>query len=81
MKKLSKEMEYLAKKIDEAGMTVKFGLEQQGHISTIEKILDDLGSCDYSWSKIAKEIGWETNAARDSYINYLRKKISDGKIQ
>ena len=72
---LSKELEYLAKKIDEAGLQIKFGLEQQGHIETIEAILDDLGSNDYSWEKIAKQIGWCKNAARDHYIMYLRERV------
>jgi hypothetical protein len=72
---LSKELEYLAKKIDEAGLTIKFGLEQQGHIETIEEILDDFGSNDYSWQKIADKIGWCKNAARDHYIEYLRESV------
>lgn len=56
---------------------VVFGLEAQGHIPTIEAILDDLGSNDYAWEKIGKEIGWCDKTARNHYITYLIKK--DGK--
>jgi hypothetical protein len=70
---LSKELEYLAKKIDEAGLTIKFGLEQQGHIETIEEILDDFGSNDYSWQKIADKIGCQRDIKSiqkiEPYIN------------
>lgn len=74
-KKLPPMIEELANAIEKKGLKVQFGLVQQRHIQTIEDILDDLGSNDYAWSKIAKEIGWEKNAARDHYISYLRKKI------
>lgn len=65
-------IKYLAEAIDKKGFTIKFGLEQQGHIETIEKTLDELGSNDYSWKKIGELIGWCPNAARDYYIVYLQ---------
>ena len=57
-------------------MSVKFGLEQQGHIDTIERILNDLGSNEYAWAKIWKEIGWDANTACYYYVKYLREKIT-----
>ena len=53
---------------------LKFGLEQQNHIETIGKILNDLGSNEYSWEKIGKEIGWCPKTACFHYITYLREK-------
>lgn len=55
-------------------MNVKFGLEQQGHIQTIERILDEYGVNEYAWNKIGKEIGWDANTACYFYVKYLRKK-------
>jgi acylphosphatase len=40
------------KKLDDANVMVVFELEAQGHIPTIEAILND-----YTWEKIAKRIG------------------------
>ena len=68
-------IQHLAEALDKKGLTIKFGLEQQGHIEAIENILDDLGSNDYSWDKIAKEIGWCSKAARNHYINYLKEQV------
>ena len=60
--------------IEKKGLKVLFGLEQQGHIATIEKILNEFGSAtsEYVWEKIGKEIGWCPNAAARRYIEYLR---------
>lgn len=62
----------LAEGIERKGLAVKFGLEQQGCIETIERILDDLGSNEHSWEKIGKEIGWCPRAACNYYVTYLR---------
>jgi len=75
MKKLPPLIQHLAEAIDKKGLVIKFGLEQQGHIETIERILDDLGSNEYSWQKIGKEIGWCPNTACYYYVSYLRKKL------
>jgi hypothetical protein len=71
---MNKLMEDFAKKLDKKDLKIVFGLEAQGHIPTIEKILDDLGSNDYAWEKIGKEIGWCDKTARNHYITYLREK-------
>lgn len=59
---------------------VSFGLERQGHIETIERILNQLGSNEYAWEKIGKEIGWCANTAAHHYIKYLQNKISTNKF-
>ena len=58
-------------------MSIKFGLEQQGHIETIERMLEDLGSNEYSWKKIGKEIGWCPETACYHYVWYLRTKVKN----
>ena len=63
--------EELMDAICKPGVKVKFGLEQQGHISTIEEMLDR--HC--SWDEINKAIGWAGDAANKSYIRHLRKKV------
>lgn len=68
----TKRISAFAKK-NKSGTKVKFGLEQQGHIPYIESVLSEFGSCDYAWNKIAKHIGWDRDAARDSYIRHLYK--------
>ena len=61
----------LASAIDKKNMKIAFGLEAQGHIPTIDKMLD--GTND--WDTIAKEIGWVTETAMRCYILYLREQI------
>lgn len=65
----------LADAIEKKGLKIQFGLEQQGHIPTIEKMLDDFGTASsaYIWGKIGKEIGWEPLTAALHYCEYLRK--------
>ncbi len=63
----------LAESIDKAGLKIKFGLEQQGHIPTIERMLDATGSNEYTWKKIGEEINWCPNTAAYYYIKYLRE--------
>ena len=48
---------------------VLFGLEQQGHIKTIEEMLDK----HRNWDEINKTIGWAGDAANKEYIRLLRK--------
>lgn len=57
-----------------SAVKVKFGLEQQGHIPTIEKMLLDWGRSDYYiWQKIGKEIGWCPLTACSWYLEYVRR--------
>lgn len=57
---------------------MKFGLEQQGHIPTIEKMIKEFGNSTSShlWENIGKEIGWDGTTAAYHYIEYLRKKYN-----
>lgn len=51
-------------------MGIVWGLKAQGHIPTIEKMLDQ-GS---GWNDIARSIGWETETAKRHYHAYLNKR-------
>ena len=74
-------MEHLINSIQEKNYKIVFGLEQQGHIPTIERILDEFGSSsEYVWEKIGKEIGWCPQTAAYYYIDYLRKKRKENEI-
>jgi hypothetical protein len=75
-KKLPPLIQKLADAIEQKGLKVQFGLEQQGHIPTIEKMLAEFGSArsEYIWKKIGKAIGWEYTTAAFYYIEYLRRK-------
>ena len=59
----------------ENNVKIVFGLEQQKHIETIERILSELGSNEYAWEKIGKEIGWCPKTACYHYVSYLRKLV------
>ena len=59
-----------------SAVKVKFGLEQQGHIPTIEKMLLEWGRSDYYiWQKIGKEIGWCPLTACSWYLEYVRRNV------
>ena len=49
---------------------IAFGLVNQGHIPTIEKMLID----GKSWDEIGRSIGWCSITAREHYEKYLLKK-------
>lgn len=76
-KKLPPLIEKLADALEKKGLKITFGLEQQGHIPTIEKMLDEFGSArsEYVWEKIGKEIGWCHKTAAFWYCEYLRGKL------
>jgi len=63
--------EEVESKENENGLIIKFGLEKQGHIPTIERLLNETGSNEYTWQKIGKEIGWCHTTAAYWYISYL----------
>jgi hypothetical protein len=73
---LPESIKYLADAIEKKGAKIAFGLEQQGHIPTIEKMLNEFGSAksEYIWEKIGKEIGWCPRTASLYYLEYLRNK-------
>jgi hypothetical protein len=75
------EKEHLEKK----GLKVAFGLEAQGHLPTIKRILDrwneptfeghvDMTYSECVWREIGNEIGWSPFTAALSYFKYLNKK-------
>lgn len=47
---------------------VLFGLEAQGHIPTIQKMLEE----GKDWNEIAKVIGWCQISAREHYERYVQ---------
>jgi len=74
-------MDEIFKKAEENGLKVVFGLEAQGHLPTIEKILkkwndgndydNDMTYSKHVWDEIGKEIGWCPFAACLYYFRYL----------
>jgi hypothetical protein len=54
--------------LDEAGATVKFGLRQQGHVPTVERML----AAGATWPEIGRAIGWDGKAAQEWYERYER---------
>lgn len=60
--------------MNENEMKVKFGLEAQGHIPTIERILSELGTSNESWTIIGKKIGWHPLTACAHYLRYVLEK-------
>jgi len=69
-------IQHLVDKMEEKNLKIAFGLEQQGHIPTIERILEECGCNEYAWQKIGKEINWCPKTASYYYIKYLRNKLS-----
>jgi hypothetical protein len=59
---------------------MKFGLEQQGHIPTIERMASEWGKGALHslpfWEKIGKEIGWDGFSACAWYCEYLNKQAN-----
>lgn len=53
----------LAALLEEAGLTARFGLEAQGHLPTIERMIKEGAS----WEVIGKAIGWDAMTARQHW--------------
>ena len=54
-------------------MKIKFGLEAQGHIPTVEKMLED----GRSWDEIAEAIGWVGgDTVKRFYDRHVARKAS-----
>ena len=83
---MKSKMDELFKKIDEKGLKVKFGLEAQGHIETIEAVIKDRQNSmnesfpddginvmysKYVWDEIGRAIGWCPLTAALHYFNHL----------
>lgn len=66
-------MSVLGRLLRESGASVQIGLKAQGHIPTVEGMLDDYKS----WDEIGKAIGWNPEAAKDWYIAYLRRELAE----
>ncbi len=58
------------------GVQIQFGLEQQGHIPTVERMLAE----GKTWNEIGDAIGWHGPTAAKFYDMYLKrtKKFSEG---
>lgn len=83
---MNESLKYLAKKLDEKGAKVVFGLEAQGHIPTIEAIITKWNDTpmdvqmQYSkalWDEVGKTIGWCSLTAALSYFQYLEHKNTE----
>jgi len=85
--KLTPLIQHLVDRLEEKNLKIAFGLEAQGHIPTIERMIkefnapsdtnpdgEDISHSLYLWDKIAKEIGWDAKTAMAYYIRYLRNK-------
>lgn len=53
-----------------ADCKVSFGLVAQGHIPTIESLIEQ----GYGWDYIAKKIGWDRDTAIQHYQWYVESK-------
>nr|WP_293837756.1 hypothetical protein [uncultured Arsenicibacter sp.] len=54
---------------------VKFGLESQGHIPTIQAMLAVYGSSAEAWELIGRKIGWAPLTACAHYVAYLSSSV------
>lgn len=53
---------------------IAFGLKAQGHIETIERMLDEVKAPPHAiWERIGDKIGWCPLTAAAYYVNYLRE--------
>ena len=52
------------------GVQIQFGLEQQGHIPTVERMLAE----GKTWDEIGDAIGWHGPTAEKFYDMYLKRK-------
>lgn len=59
---------------DMANARVKFGLQAQGHIETIFRMLEEFGNNALGWSRIGAAIHWEPATAARHFISYLLRK-------
>ena len=48
---------------------VRFGLKQQGHLPTIEKMLKN----NATWEEIGKAINWDPETAKEHYGWHVKK--------
>lgn len=85
MEKDESVIDKLINDIDNSGVKIVFGLEAQGHIPTIEKMLlywnepRIEGQVDMTyekcvWEQIGRKIGWCPFTASLSYFQYLNNK-------
>lgn len=66
---MSEPFQELADLMADTGLTIKFGLEQQGHIPTIERMLSE----NRTWDEIGRAIGWHPATALDWYLRYKQR--------
>lgn len=61
----------LGELLNEAGLTIKFGLRAQGHIPTIQRML----ACGATWDEIGQAIGWHPPTAKEWYERALKREM------
>jgi hypothetical protein len=54
-----------------------FGVKLQGHIPTIERMLEEGAT----WEQIGEEIGWCPETAKEHYIWYIKEQEKEDKIK
>lgn len=64
--------EELDKLLRESGVQIKFGLRAQGHIPTIQRMLEE----GHSWQAIGEAIHWDPDTARE-WFERLEKPPED----
>ena len=53
------------------GVRIQFGLEAQGHIPTVERLLSE----GKTWDEIGDVIGWHGPTAKEYYERYLERAL------
>jgi hypothetical protein len=66
------DMSKLEKLLD---VPIVFGLQAQGHIPTIQKML----AAGATWKEIGNKIGWCQNTAKEHYERYLQRENGNAK--
>ena len=65
-------MKNVCEELDEllfsAGLRVKFGLVQQGHMPKIDYML----ACGATWDEIGQAIGWHPPTAKEWYLRTIK---------
>lgn len=69
---MSKLIDQLCDLLKECGVTPKIGLEAQGHIPTVERMLAE----GKTWDEIAKAVRWSDGATvKEWYLLYLTRNL------
>lgn len=72
LSKMTHPIQDLCDLLRECGAVPRIGLEAQGHIPTVERML----AGGKTWDEIGKAIGWHGPTAQDWYRAYLTRNIN-----